>query len=223
MAQHDATVLSGEMRGHVDPDGLASLIKSAGGTLASLVGKTLTAVWTAPAHRASACAGALRLDAPGLLAALDSGAVKTSQGFLGLGARGLTGETVLRAERMRSAPKFFGVRLVVSAAVLAEARGTVPARFLGEVRLLGSPEAVRVSELAAPGSAMSPGGRALARYEEAVAAFRNRDFAGALKAFQDVLALAPDDAPSRLYAAIAEGYSAAPPPDEWDGVFNLTS
>lgn len=223
MPLHEATVLSGEIRGHVDPDALAALVGAAGGTLGSFVGRTMTAVWMGAGHRTAACAGALRLAGADLRAALDSGPVTMSHSFLGLGARGLTGETVKRAERMRSATKFFGVRLVASAAVLVDGRSKVPARSLGSLRFLGSPDAVPVSELLGPGSALSAGGEALARYEEAVAAFGRRDFAAAMTAFQDVLALAPGDAPSLLYAAVSQDYAATPPPDSWDGVFNLTS
>lgn len=223
MAPDNATVLCGELPGHIDPDVLAVRVRSAGGTLASFVGSSLTAVWTGPGHDAAACAGALGLDAPDLRAALDSGPVSMSRSFLGLGARGLTGEAVLRAGRMRSATKFFGVRLVASAAVVRAGRGKVPARLLGTLRFLGSQEAIEVYELLGPGSSMLPGSRALARYEEACAAFRTRGFADALGAFQEVLEMAPDDNPSRLFAAVSADYAAAPPPDGWDGVFNLTS
>lgn len=223
MPLHEGTVLSGELRGQPDPDALASLVKSTGGTLAALVGQTMTAVWMGAGHRTAACAGALRLAGPELRAALDSGPVTISHGFLGLGARGLTGRTVELAGRMRSAAKFFGVRLVASAAVLVDGRTRVPARSLGSLRFLGSPDAVPVFELLAPGSPLTADGEALARYEEAVAAFGRSEFAAALAAFQDVLTLAPGDAPSLLYAAASQDFAATPPPEGWEAVFNLTS
>ncbi|MFN3487098.1 MAG: adenylate/guanylate cyclase domain-containing protein, partial [Planctomycetota bacterium] len=63
----------------------------------------------------------------------------------------------------------------------------------------------------------------LAEYEAALAYFRERRWAEALAGFERVLAGRPGDRPSALYAERARAFMSAPPPPEWDGVFELTS
>ena len=47
--------------------------------------------------------------------------------------------------------------------------------------------------------------------------YLGRDFAGAAKAWDEALALRPDDAASKVMKARATELAAAPPPADWDG------
>ena len=46
---------------------------------------------------------------------------------------------------------------------------------------------------------------------------------GAVVQFEAVLALDPGDGPSRVYLERAKEYFMAPPPENWDGVYELKS
>jgi adenylate cyclase len=58
----------------------------------------------------------------------------------------------------------------------------------------------------------------LAEFERALNLHDARDFAGAGEIFRK---LAAADPPSQVYAARCEAYSAAPPPADWQGEFEL--
>ena len=53
--------------------------------------------------------------------------------------------------------------------------------------------------------------------------YQERGFAEAKKMFQAILEEYPDDGPSALYVERCEGYEKSPPPEDWDGVFRMTT
>jgi adenylate cyclase len=61
----------------------------------------------------------------------------------------------------------------------------------------------------------------IALFHAALDLFENRDWEGAKKAFEKVLALAPDDEASRVFIKRCGQFKQAPPLPQWDGVFNL--
>ena len=63
----------------------------------------------------------------------------------------------------------------------------------------------------------------VARFGDALARYRARDWEGAERGFAHCLALAPDDAPSQVLQARVQSLRAEPPSQDWDGVYRLTS
>ena len=57
------------------------------------------------------------------------------------------------------------------------------------------------------------------KFEAGLTAYKQRDWAQALAAFQEVLQLDPQDHPAQLYISRCQEYQQQPPPDDWDGVF----
>lgn len=49
------------------------------------------------------------------------------------------------------------------------------------------------------------------------------DFAGARKCFADALKIDPEDGPSQVYFARCKHYMENPPPEDWDGVFVMST
>ncbi len=49
------------------------------------------------------------------------------------------------------------------------------------------------------------------------------DFSGARDFFARALEADPTDSPSRVYLERCDWYIANPPPDDWDGVFTMTT
>ncbi len=60
-------------------------------------------------------------------------------------------------------------------------------------------------------------------YAEGLDAYKHRDFKTAAARFEAALALDPEDGPSRVYLERAKEYLVAPPPADWDGVYELKS
>jgi adenylate cyclase len=62
---------------------------------------------------------------------------------------------------------------------------------------------------------------AFAHYERALDLYFDRQFADAADIFESLAA--EGDAPARVLAARAASYQRTPPPDDWDGVYQMES
>jgi adenylate cyclase len=63
----------------------------------------------------------------------------------------------------------------------------------------------------------------LETYVGGLEAYKRRDFKSAEVQFEAALALDPMDGPSRVYLERTKEYLVAPPPANWDGVYELKS
>ena len=59
----------------------------------------------------------------------------------------------------------------------------------------------------------------LEKFAEGRRYYKMMDFAKALQAFQEALAMDPEDGPSKVYVDLCTFYLENPPPEDWDGVF----
>jgi tetratricopeptide (TPR) repeat protein len=60
-------------------------------------------------------------------------------------------------------------------------------------------------------------------YNLGLAAYKQKRWADAILAFEKALKIEPNDGPSDLYLKRAREYEQNPPPDDWDGVFVMTT
>lgn len=60
-------------------------------------------------------------------------------------------------------------------------------------------------------------------YNEGLAAYKERNWDKAMEFFKQALEIDPNDGPSKLYLERCELYKENPPPDDWDGVFTMTT
>jgi len=63
----------------------------------------------------------------------------------------------------------------------------------------------------------------LESYNKGLEKYKERNFEEAIPFFQQVLSQLPNDGPSQLYADRCQLYIKEPPPDDWDGVFVMTT
>ncbi|MBU1297976.1 MAG: tetratricopeptide repeat protein, partial [Bacteroidetes bacterium] len=54
---------------------------------------------------------------------------------------------------------------------------------------------------------------------ESLALYRQREWQKAIKKFEEVLTVKPDDYPSKNYIERSISFLKTPPPEDWDGVF----
>lgn len=64
--------------------------------------------------------------------------------------------------------------------------------------------------------------KALAAYEQGMAAYKKHDWTGALERFSAAVLACPDDGPSKVYVARCEDNLNDPPPSDWDFVVRRT-
>ncbi len=65
--------------------------------------------------------------------------------------------------------------------------------------------------------------QAVQLFSEGRAHYKNYDFVKALEKFMMALNIDPTDGPSRIFCTRCELYIKNPPPENWDGVFEMTT
>jgi adenylate cyclase len=132
------------------------------------------------------------------------------------------GDHVNIASRLEGANKSFGTSIMISEFTYDLVPEQFEVRFLDIIRVPGKAKPIRTYELlgrkgALDGSWM----QALPLYHEAIEEFGSRRFEAARAKFLEVLKILGHDKPCETYIQRAETFLAAPPPDDWDGVFDL--
>ena len=134
------------------------------------------------------------------------------------------GDMVNLASRLESANKQFGTRILVDQHVWGKGDdGTLLARPLGKLLVVGKTEPVGVWHVVAPMASASPEMRAAAAaFGEAVDLFARRRFAEAAGAFEAIRQARPEDMAAALFLSLCRQYTTAPPGEDWPGAVQLT-
>ena len=134
------------------------------------------------------------------------------------------GDTVNLASRLEGVNKVFGTKIIISETTFEGAKEWIIARPLDYIRVKGKAIPVRIFELVGKRGAVAPAIEAkLARFEAGLGLYYKRDFTQARQVFEEILAADPSDAPSTTYVKRCEELSQVSLPDDWDGVYTLTS
>lgn len=134
------------------------------------------------------------------------------------------GDSVNLASRLEGANKFYDTLILLGPRTVELAQADIETREVDRMRVKGKKEPVVVYELLARKGGLSAERQTIgALYLEGLAAYKRRDFATAKARFEAALDLDPTDGPSKVYRERATAYLAAPPPADWDGVFELKS
>jgi class 3 adenylate cyclase len=120
------------------------------------------------------------------------------------------GETVNVASRLESLPGLYGCAIVLGGTTASALDGRLALRELDWVAVKGRSEPLAIFEP----------GRDEPRYAEALAHYRAGRFVEAEAIWSD---LAATDPPSAVMASRAALFRAAPPPEEWAGVWTLAT
>ena len=65
--------------------------------------------------------------------------------------------------------------------------------------------------------------KVLEYFAEGRKSYKLMDFASAKNSFVQALKIDPEDGPSKVYLARCKHYIESPPPEDWDGVFVMTT
>jgi adenylate cyclase len=96
-------------------------------------------------------------------------------------------------------------------------------RRLDRVRVVGISESLRLYELLALRKNAAPGQIKLAGiFDEALNCFEGRNWKQAAEGFREALSIQRGDGPAQLYIDRCLAFLTTPPPDTWDGIYNLT-
>ena len=134
----------------------------------------------------------------------------------------IIGDNVNLASRLEGINKEYGTNIVIgelTCELIRESGFTV--RKLDRVRVVGKNEPVTIYELLGIGEP-DPDTRAfIDSFSAGVQAYRRRDWEQAIVAFQELVQ--KNDEPSQIYLQRCLECLAAPPPADWDGVYEVTT
>jgi adenylate cyclase len=220
-------------------------ISALGGTVDKYIGDSVMAFWGAPAldpqQALNACSAALRCQlalkqlaeqwtASGKKLFNTRVGIHTGEaivGNIGSDARlnyTVIGDAVNLASRLEGMNKHYGTNTLISEDTYNQARSGVFARPIDYVSVKGKHKPTLVYELLGlRGDDMEGLDGLIDDFGQAIQCYRNRDWEGAIRIFESVLARRPDDRPSKIMLARCRAYQNKPPGADWDGVFRPDS
>ncbi|MBN2536229.1 MAG: CHASE2 domain-containing protein [Spirochaetales bacterium] len=134
----------------------------------------------------------------------------------------IMGNAVNLAARLEGVNKLYGTWILIAEQTQKEGCNTIITRKLDKVRVVGIETPVRLYEIIDEKEMVKPEViEALETFQEALVAFEKKEWEKALKIFEAVQKILPDDGPSRIYVERCTKYLKESPPDNWDGVFDL--
>ena len=228
-------------------DAMTRVIMDHDGTVDKFLGDGIMAYWGAPlpqknhAERAMACTLAMaetmkRLqqkwqaaNVPSLFFRIG---IHTGEAIAGnIGAQGkkmeytVIGDTINLASRLEGTAKYYGVDILASQMTRQAAGEQFLFRELDRIRVVGKSVPITIYELL--GKTSDPLSREnrikISEYSKGLELYRQRRFAEAKSIFAAILADMPRDTPTLLYLARCDHFLEAPPPEDWDGVFDRTT
>jgi adenylate cyclase len=229
---------------------VAGPIRAKQGIIDKYIGDSVMAFWMTPfspgdTHAAEACLAALaqqqavldlrkdlpqiiglRRNVPDLTVRMGLATGEVVAGTIGSPqAKSYTviGDTVNLASRLEGANKAYGTTILIAEDTHRLAQHAIEAREIDLITVAGKTEAIRIYELLAASGGLSPG-QAERRdaFHAALDAYRRRDWEGAERGFEDCLRMEPADFPARVFRERVAQFRAAPPSEDWDGVWHLT-
>jgi adenylate cyclase len=226
---------------------MSNIIMDNLGTIDKYEGDAIIAFFGAPVHReehaALACRSALAMKAAEqeLNIKIAAGQLSPSPIFTRIGINSgemivgnmgsetkmdytIMGNAVNIAARLEGVNKQYQTGgILISAYTRSQTGDEFLCRRLDRVRVVGINEPVRLYELLAAEKNAAPEQIKLAAiFDESLNCFENRNWKQALEGFREAWSIKSGDGPAQKYIDRCQDFLGAPPPDSWDGVYNLT-
>jgi hypothetical protein len=134
----------------------------------------------------------------------------------------IMGDSVNLASRLEGANKVYGTRVLAAEATARAADLDVELREVDRLVVLGQKEPQAVFEVMARKGELTPAQAELrARFSEALAAYRAKQWETARRGFVAALAVVPDDGPSVTLLNRLDVLQAANLAEDWDDAWHL--
>ncbi len=136
----------------------------------------------------------------------------------------MMGDTVNTAARLEGVNKVYGIYTLIGETTNQAAGDGILTREIDCINVVGKKEPVGVYQLL--GYRQEVDGRLLETvtlYAQALQAYRNREWDGAIDLFSEALKITPDDGPSAAMLARCRQFKESPPEKDWDGTFAMSS
>ena len=134
------------------------------------------------------------------------------------------GDAVNLASRLEGLNKQYGTSIVLSESSALQLSETIVLRELDEVRVKGKRKPVKIYDVIGERDKIPKQlETACEIFMQGIGHYKERAWELATQKFQQVYDELPDDTPSRVYVERCRIYRQAPPPESWDGVFEMTT
>jgi adenylate cyclase len=225
---------------------MTSIVLKTDGTLDKYVGDAIIAFWGAPLpqkdHAYRGCVAALEMQKklselrpkwkkegrPELSARCGLNTGNMIVGNIGGKDRfdyTVIGDSVNLASRLEGANKQYHSNIMISEFTYSQVKGKVVVRELDLIQVKGKTEPVKVFELLGLANMQMTENekQALELYHEGLKLYRERKWDEAIAYFNQAHQLDPKCHVAQIYAERAGLYQLNPPPDDWNGVFVMTT
>jgi len=136
----------------------------------------------------------------------------------------MMGDSVNLAARLEGVNKQYKTETMISEFTYEKVNGDIETRELDKIRVMGRKEPVKIYEVLGRKGEMSPQIRdILSLFNQGLQYYSNREWDEALACFEKVLRIREKDGPSMTYRLRCIDYQFQPPPDNWDGVYEMLS
>ena len=136
----------------------------------------------------------------------------------------MMGDSVNLAARLEGVNKLYKTETIISEFTFEKVKGDIETRELDRIRVMGKKEPVKIYEvLGRKGELNSQFEAILPLFSQGLQYYSNREWDGALACFEKVLRIREEDGPSLTYRLRCIDYQFQPPPDNWDGVYEMLS
>lgn len=136
----------------------------------------------------------------------------------------IMGDSVNLASRLEGVNKQYGSLVMISEDTYAQVKDHVEVRELDTIRVVGKAKPVTIYELLSRKGALEDKMiMARAAFEEGLNYYRIRQWEHAISSFEKARVFIPEDGPSQKYIDRCRAFIAEPPPENWDGVFEMKS
>ncbi len=135
------------------------------------------------------------------------------------------GDSVNLGSRLEGANKQYGTFMMISEYTLEHVKNEIETRFLDSLRVKGKKLPVKVYEIleTKERGVQEEKKKTIELYEKGIGFYLNKDWDKGIEAFENALAADPEDAPSKVYLSRCRDFKINPPPDDWDGVYVMTT
>ncbi len=223
---------------------MCDIVSSYHGTIDKFEGDAIIAFWGAPLelpdHATIACHAAIDMqkkneemrktlreqNRPMLYTRIGMSSGSVVVGNMGSADRmdyTMMGDVVNLAARLEGVNKFYQTFTMIPQSTYELAKDDIDTRQLDIIRVVGKKEPISVYEvLERKNQTSSEKSGVVEKYLKALKLYEERNFADASKEFEKVLAIDPDDGPSKTYVKRCGVFLETPPEKDWDGVYTFT-
>jgi adenylate cyclase len=129
------------------------------------------------------------------------------------------GDNVNLASRLEGLTKEYHIRTILSEGTYAQVKDQFVCREVDKIRVKGKSQPVTIYELLDDAAARPLYADRLARFDDAMQAYRRQDWPPAAAKFADLLTHYPEDGPSQVLLQRVLEFQERAPAADWDGVY----